>query len=66
MISALHLDQGNKECLALFARLYPGKSVHEILESQYGLLVIEALESVIDECKKDSRRGVCICFPAGA
>lgn len=52
IISALHLNHDNKEMLSMFARLFPGKEVREVLASEYGALVCEALHSVIEDEKQ--------------
>ena len=54
IISALHLNAKNKDAFPMFARLYPGETTAEVLSSEFGVLVKEALLAVIDDRSKDA------------
>ena len=44
IIFALHLDPSNPETLSLMARLFPGKSVKDVLQSRMALQVESAVK----------------------
>eukprot|EP00794_Sanderia_malayensis_P016026 gene16027-17646_t len=47
VLSALHLNNNNKEVISLFTRLFPGNATSEALNSEFGEVVGAALTSVI-------------------
>ena len=53
-ISALHLQKDNKEVVTIFARLFPGKSTGDIIQTPFSIMIGEALQSVIREIKDKS------------
>jgi len=53
IVSALHLDRNNNDIKSMFARLFSTKTINEVMESEFGLLVGEALQSVISDKTSD-------------
>jgi len=55
VLSALCLDSNNKEVMSLFARIFPGKLVAEVLTTQLGEAVKMALTAVIADVAGEAR-----------
>ena len=56
IISALYLERSNKEVASMFSRLFPGKSIGEVLNGEFGSLVVNALTSVLDEMAMNNEK----------
>ena len=44
---ALHLEPGNEEIPALMARLFPGKSIKEVMQSRAGAAAKQSLGNLV-------------------
>ena len=55
VLSALYINNKNKEVMSLFTRLFPSKTVAEALSSQLGELVGMALTTIIEEATGEVR-----------
>ena len=47
VLMALHLDPGNEEILSVLARLFPGKSVKDVLHSRAAAAARTALNNLV-------------------
>ena len=47
MLMAIHLDPGNQEVVSLLPRLFPGKSVRDVLQSRAALQARANLSSTV-------------------
>ena len=66
VISALCIDNNNKEVMSLFTSLFPGKTITELLDSQLGKMVGLALASVIGEVTGEPQGMLCMRCSFGA
>lgn len=49
MTCCLFLEPSNRSIMSLFSRLYPDKSVENVLQSSTGLLVAQSVQQAISE-----------------
>ncbi len=47
ILMALHLDPHNAECISILSRLYPGKSIKDVLQSRPSMAARDALDNLV-------------------
>ena len=57
VLSGLTLDKDNKEICSIFVRLFPCQTVDEVMRSEFGKLVQQALDEVIEENSPEKSKG---------
>lgn len=62
VLSALYINNSNKEVMSLFTRLFPSKTIAGVLGSQLGNMVGIALTAIIEEATEEVRGMFCKTF----